>query len=94
MAGPRSLLRIVQTQHLLGDVLFTRTNATVAKGDWQVRARHVRDFHNGTVNVWDSSAFVEFSYEGMNDTWKISGIRPHTVVATTGRPEQVVDSFN
>lgn len=85
--------RIVETQHLLGAVLFTRTNATVAKGDWQVRARHVRDFHNGTVNVWDSSAFVEFSYEKM-DTWKIGGIRPHTVVATTGRPEKVIGSFN
>ncbi|KAH7201483.1 hypothetical protein DER44DRAFT_670682 [Fusarium oxysporum] len=63
-----------------------------AKGDWQVRARHVREV-NGEERQWDSSAYVEFTYSLIDGDWKISGLRPHTVVATTGRPEDVIGLF-
>ncbi|GAB7364404.1 hypothetical protein MBLNU230_g4947t1 [Neophaeotheca triangularis] len=81
------------TQHLLGASLFTRTNSTQAKGDWQVRARHVRTLANGTEAQWDSSSSVEFLYQIVEGAWKIGGIRPHTVTATTGRPEDVIGQF-
>jgi scytalone dehydratase len=82
----------VHTQHFLGSSLFTHISKTKAKGDWQVRARHVREV-NGEERQWDSSAYVEFTYELINENWKISGLRPHTVVATTGRPEEVIGLF-
>ncbi|EXK38422.1 hypothetical protein FOMG_08816 [Fusarium oxysporum f. sp. melonis 26406] len=80
------------TQHFLGSSLFTHISKSEAKGDWQVRARHVREV-NGEERQWDSSAYVEFTYSLIDEDWKISGLRPHTVVATTGRPEDVIGLF-
>ena len=84
---------IVQTQHLLGAAVFTRRSETEAKGDWQVRARHVRVFDNGETREWDSSGFVEFTYVKVEGEWKLGGVRPHTVVAATGKPEDVIGQF-
>ncbi|PCD31382.1 hypothetical protein AU210_011037 [Fusarium oxysporum f. sp. radicis-cucumerinum] len=82
----------MHTQHFLGSSLFTHISKSEAKGDWQVRARHVREV-NGEERQWDSSAYVEFTYSLIDGDWKISGLRPHTVVATTGRPEDVIGLF-
>ncbi|KAL5614053.1 hypothetical protein FOVSG1_003116 [Fusarium oxysporum f. sp. vasinfectum] len=84
--------RRLHTQHFLGSSLFTHISKSEAKGDWQVRARHVREV-NGEERQWDSSAYVEFTYSLIDGDWKISGLRPHTVVATTGRPEDVIGLF-
>ncbi|KAF3344709.1 hypothetical protein EV126DRAFT_508279 [Verticillium dahliae] len=50
------------SQHFLGASFFTRTNATEIKGDWQVRARHVRTLSNSTqpsgTLAFSSSFFV------------------------------------
>lgn len=84
---------LVQTQHLLGLGVFTRVGETEARGDWQVRARHVRVVDNGATYEWDSSSFVEFTYLKVEGEWKLGGIRPHTVVANTGKPEEVIGQF-
>jgi hypothetical protein len=84
---------VVGTQHLLGASTFESSSEAEVKGNWQVRARHVRTLSNGTVTQWDSSAFVEFLYHKVSGVWKIVGIRPHTVVAETGRPEDVIGQF-
>ena len=84
---------IVQTQHLLGAAVFTQISETEARGDWQVRARHVRVFDNSETREWDSSGFVEFTYMKLEGEWKLGGVRPHTVVAATGRPEDVIGQF-
>ncbi|KAH7174040.1 uncharacterized protein B0J16DRAFT_351266 [Fusarium flagelliforme] len=83
----------LQTQHLLGLGVFTRISETEARGDWQVRARHVRVLDNGETYEWDSSSFVEFTYLNVEGEWKLGGIRPHTVVANTGQPNEVIGVF-
>ncbi|KAI1070556.1 hypothetical protein LB507_006658 [Fusarium sp. FIESC RH6] len=83
----------LQTQHLLGLGVFTRVGEIEARGDWQVRARHVRVLDNGATYEWDSSSFVEFTYLKVEGEWKLGGIRPHTVVANTGKPEEVIGQF-
>ncbi|KAG8352341.1 hypothetical protein FVEN_g9483 [Fusarium venenatum] len=80
----------LQTQHLLGLGIYTYVNDAEAKGNYQVRARHVRRFSNGKDVEWDSSCYVEHVYTKVDGTWKLKGIRPHTVIATTGAPEDVV----
>ncbi|KAG8630910.1 hypothetical protein KVT40_000050 [Elsinoe batatas] len=83
----------LQTQHLLGSAIFTRTNQTEAKGQWQTRARHVRVLGNGTEAQWESSVYTEFTYSIVGGEWKLTGLRPYNVVATTGRPEDVIGQF-
>jgi hypothetical protein len=84
---------IVKTQHLLGSAVFTRIHETEGRGNWQVRARHIRQLSNGGAPEWDSSAFVEFIYLKIDGKWKLGGLRPHTVVATSGHPAAVVGQF-
>ncbi|CDM32558.1 Scytalone dehydratase [Penicillium roqueforti FM164] len=83
----------VQTQHFLGSVAFTRVNDTEAIGNWQVRARHVRKFPDGKTAEWDSSAYLELCYVLTGGEWKIGGLRPHTVLATTGSHQEVIGQF-
>nr|XP_036581273.1 scytalone dehydratase [Colletotrichum truncatum]KAF6789541.1 scytalone dehydratase [Colletotrichum truncatum] len=83
----------LETQHFLGAVVFTRVNDNEVRGDWQVRARHVRRLSDGQSREWDSSAYCEFLYVKINEEWKLGGLRPHTVVATTGHPEEVIGDF-
>jgi hypothetical protein len=84
---------IVQTQHLLGAAAFKKLSDTEATGDWQARARHVRHFPDGRTAEWDSSAYVEIRYVMINGVWKIGGLRPHSVIATTGHPQDVIGHF-
>ncbi|KAL6703595.1 hypothetical protein ACN47E_009540 [Coniothyrium glycines] len=80
-------------QHLLGAAMFERVSDDEATGSWQVRARHVRQKDNGEVADWDSSNITEFRYTRVNGEWKLSGLRPHTVVAAIGKPEDVIGKF-
>jgi len=84
---------IVQTQHLFGAAVFALISETEARGDWQVRARHVRVFDNSETREWDSSGFVEFTYVKVEGEWKLGGVRPHTVVAETGHADEVIGRF-
>ncbi|KAJ5277489.1 hypothetical protein N7534_008332 [Penicillium rubens] len=83
----------LQTQHFLGSVAFTRVNDTEAIGNWQVRARHVRKFPDGKTAEWDSSAYIELCYVLTGGEWKLGGLRPHTVLATTGSHQEVIGQF-
>lgn len=83
----------LKTQHLLGLGVFTRVHENEAKGNWQVRARHLRELPDGKVVEWDSSSFVEFRYVRIDGDWKLGGLRPHTIVAETGSHNDVVGLF-
>ncbi|KAG8165916.1 hypothetical protein KVR01_004468 [Diaporthe batatas] len=85
--------RRLQTQHLLGASVFKLISHDEATGNWQIRARHVRTFANGETADWDASSLMEYRYVKINGEWKISGWRPHTVMAATGRLEDVVGRF-
>ena len=81
----------VKTQHLLGSSMFTRTSASEAKGIWQVRAWHVREFSDGRVGEWDNSSFVEFTYvKTEGGDWKLKGWRPHGGLAMIGKHDDVI----
>jgi hypothetical protein len=80
----------VKTQHLLGGSMFTRTSASEAKGIWQVRAWHVREFSDGHVGEWDNSSFLEFTYVKIESgEWKVKGWRPHGGLAMVGNHDDV-----
>ena len=65
--------------------MFTRTSASEAKGTWQVRAWHVREFSDGHVGEWDNSSFLEFTYVKIESgEWKVKGWRPHGGLAMIG----------
>jgi len=53
----------------------------------------VRAFPDGKTAEWDSSAYLEFRYVKVDGIWKIGGLRPHDVVAVTGRPQDVIGRF-
>lgn len=91
--SPVLKLCLVQTQHLLGASFFKPVSDGEATGNWQIRARHVRTFSDGKTADWDASSFAEYRYVRINGEWKIGGWRPHTVVAATGRHEDVVGRF-
>lgn len=80
----------VQTQHLLGEALFTRVSNTEAKGTFQIRGNHIRKFQDGRVTQWDAGAYQEYTYVKINGEWKIGGWRPHCVVASMGGHEDVL----
>ncbi|KAL6922492.1 hypothetical protein FSHL1_006452 [Fusarium sambucinum] len=80
----------LQTQHLLGLGIYTYVNDAEVKSNHQVRARHVRRLSNGKDIEWDSSCYVEHVYTKVDGLWKLKAIRPHTVIATTGAPGDVI----
>ncbi|CRK11175.1 hypothetical protein BN1723_009309 [Verticillium longisporum] len=82
------------------DDIFTHSFTVTGLGDKRLGTQHFLGASfftrtNATEHAaqWDSSAFVEFLYVVVDGHWKIGGIRPHTVVATTGRPEDIIGSF-
>ncbi|OAG14741.1 hypothetical protein CC77DRAFT_1025632 [Alternaria alternata] len=80
----------LKTQHLLGGSMFTRTSTSEAKGIWQVRAWHVREFSDGHVGEWDNSSFLEFTYVKIESgEWKVKGWRPHGGLAMIGNHDDV-----
>jgi hypothetical protein len=63
---------------------------TEATGNFQIRANHVRRFKDGRLTQWDASAYQEYTYVKVKDTWKLGGWRPHRVVAVIGNHEDVL----
>ncbi|KAH8748000.1 hypothetical protein F5883DRAFT_509502 [Diaporthe sp. PMI_573] len=83
----------LHTQHFLGASNFKPVSDEAATGNWQIRARHVRTFADGKTAEWDSSLYTEYRYVKINGEWKIGGWKPHTIVAETGRHDEVVGRF-
>lgn len=75
---------LVKTQHLLGASTFTRVDESTATGDWQVRANHIKTLQDGSISVWENSAYSELTYIQIEGEWKLHAWRPHTVTSEIG----------
>jgi hypothetical protein len=70
--------------------MFTRIDESKAMGDWQTRANHVKKHKDGHVSVWDTSAYVEFTYVVVGSEWKLYGWKPYFVSTEIGSYEETI----
>ncbi|KAK4508695.1 hypothetical protein PRZ48_002434 [Zasmidium cellare] len=76
----------LQTQHLIGGMVFSKTGTNTAKRDFQVRARYLKHFEDGSVKEWTAGILGTHFYErdGVEGDWGLAGLRPHTMTFEVG----------
>jgi hypothetical protein len=70
--------------------MFTRIDESKASGDWQTRANHVKKHGDGHLSIWDTSAYVEFTYVVVDGEWKLYGWKPYVVCSEIGSYKETI----
>lgn len=84
---------LVETQHLLGGVVFEKVADDLASGDWQIQASHRRAMQNGQEGWWTGHSYVKHYYQKIGQDWLFAGVEPHTVVLHNGLRQHVIGHF-
>ncbi|KAG8631313.1 hypothetical protein KVT40_000453 [Elsinoe batatas] len=84
----------LQSQHLLGAVVFDANGDDSAVGHWQLQTGLYRTLADGSVREWTVALYVDHLYERIQDTWKFAGFRPHTKLWERGEMYDVMGVFD